>query len=374
LLFSLLLSYHCHTHFTMATNETLGFANLPNQVHRKSVKKGFDFTLMIVGEPGLGKSTLVNCLFRTDLYKDRKAANGGVERAVSKVDVVSQTVDIEERGVRLKLTVVDCPGFGEGLDSSNFQTIVDHVDQQFERYLQHESGLNRRQIVDTRIHACFYFISPVGYTLRPIDVAFMKLLHKKVNIIPLIAKADVLTRQEVVELKKRILRDIESHGISIYTPPECEADEDEDFKEQIRELCDAVPFAISASQDEHDVRGKKVLGRAYPWGVVETENPDHSDFVKLRSLLVTHMQDLREVTQELHYENYRSQRLANQSAAPVSYVLETSLDEESTNMEKDRMLKQKEAELRRMEMLVAQMQQQLQSKTEQSVNEHNSEV
>lgn len=27
----------------------VGFANLPNQVYRKSVKRGFDFTLMVVG-------------------------------------------------------------------------------------------------------------------------------------------------------------------------------------------------------------------------------------------------------------------------------------------------------------------------------------
>ncbi len=29
----------------------VGFANLPNQVYRKAVKKGFDFTLMVVGKP-----------------------------------------------------------------------------------------------------------------------------------------------------------------------------------------------------------------------------------------------------------------------------------------------------------------------------------
>lgn len=28
----------------------VGFANLPNQVFRKSVKKGFEFTVMVVGE------------------------------------------------------------------------------------------------------------------------------------------------------------------------------------------------------------------------------------------------------------------------------------------------------------------------------------
>ena len=31
----------------------VGFANLPNQVFRKSVKRGFEFTLMVVGRCGV---------------------------------------------------------------------------------------------------------------------------------------------------------------------------------------------------------------------------------------------------------------------------------------------------------------------------------
>ena len=57
----------------------VGFANLPNQVHRKSVKKGFEFTMMVVGESGLGKSTLVNSLFLTDLYPERQVRARGKE-------------------------------------------------------------------------------------------------------------------------------------------------------------------------------------------------------------------------------------------------------------------------------------------------------
>lgn len=34
---------------TPQDKEYVGFAALPNQLHRKSVKKGFDFTLMVAG-------------------------------------------------------------------------------------------------------------------------------------------------------------------------------------------------------------------------------------------------------------------------------------------------------------------------------------
>jgi len=34
-------------------DECLGFASLPEQVHRKAVKRGFDFTVMVVGSSRL---------------------------------------------------------------------------------------------------------------------------------------------------------------------------------------------------------------------------------------------------------------------------------------------------------------------------------
>lgn len=63
--------------FQPDSRDYIGFATLPEQVHRKSVKRGFDFTLLVVGESGLGKSTLVNSLFLGDLYKDRKVPDVG---------------------------------------------------------------------------------------------------------------------------------------------------------------------------------------------------------------------------------------------------------------------------------------------------------
>lgn len=48
------------------------------------------------------------------------------------------------------------------------------------------------------------------------------------------------------------------------------------------------------------------------------ENPTHSDFLKLRNMLVrTHMQDLKDVMQETHYENYRSECIRNMTLMVV---------------------------------------------------------
>lgn len=47
-----------------------------------------------------------------------------------------------------------------------------------------------------------------------------------------------------------------------------------------------MPFAVVGSSQTIEVRGRKVRGRLYPWGVVEVENIEHNDFLKLRSMLM----------------------------------------------------------------------------------------
>lgn len=47
--------------------------------------------------------------------------------------------------------------------------------------------------------------------LRPLDVEFMKALHQRVNIVPILAKADTLTPPEV-ERKKRKVREAGGGG------------------------------------------------------------------------------------------------------------------------------------------------------------------
>lgn len=72
-----------------------------------------------------------------------------------------------------------------------------------------------------------------------------------------------------------------------------------------------MPFAIVGSEDVVEIGGRKVRARQYPWGVVEVENPRHSDFLAIRSaLLHSHLADLKEITHDFLYENYRTEKLS----------------------------------------------------------------
>uniref|UniRef100_A0A3B3CQ22 Septin n=1 Tax=Oryzias melastigma TaxID=30732 RepID=A0A3B3CQ22_ORYME len=286
----------------------VGFANLPNQVYRKSVKRGFEFTLMVVGESGLGKSTLINSLFLTDLYSPEYP--GPSHRIKQTVQVEQSKVLIKEGGVHLLLTIVDTPGFGDAVDNSDcWESVTKYIDGKFEDFLNAESRVNRRQMPDNRVHCCLYFIAPSGHGLKPLDTQFMKQLHEKVNIIPLIAKADTLTPEECLQFKRQIMKEIQENEIKIYDFPETDDEEEMKFVKKIK---DRLPLAVVGSNTVIEVDGKRVRGRKYPWGVAEVENSEHCDFLILRNMLIrTHMQDLKDVTNNVHYENFRSQKLAD---------------------------------------------------------------
>uniref|UniRef100_A0A8C5PEX2 Septin n=1 Tax=Leptobrachium leishanense TaxID=445787 RepID=A0A8C5PEX2_9ANUR len=293
------------------------------------------YYIRFYSESGLGKSTLINSLFLTDLYSPDYP--GPSHRIKKTVQVEQSKVLIKEGGVQLLLTIVDTPGFGDAVDNSNcWQPVIDYIDSKFEDYLNAESRVNRRQMPDNRVQCCLYFIAPSGHGLKPLDIEFMKRLHEKVNIIPLIAKADTLTPEECLQFKKQqshgdfsplyasgsaqqsksassfchdqIMKEIQEHKIKIYEFPETD---DEEENKLVKKIKDRLPLAVVGSNTIIEVNGKRLRGRQYPWGVAEVENSEHCDFTILRNMLIrTHMQDLKDVTNNVHYENYRSRKLA----------------------------------------------------------------
>ncbi|XP_042304730.1 septin-9 isoform X2 [Sceloporus undulatus] len=287
----------------------VGIDAILEQMRRKAMKQGFEFNIMVVGQSGLGKSTLINTLFKSKI--SRKSVQPSTEERIPKtIEIKSITHDIEEKGVRMKLTVIDTPGFGDHINNENcWQPIMKFINDQYEKYLQEELNINRKKrIPDSRVHCCIYFIPATGHSLRPLDIEFMRRLSKVVNIVPVIAKADTLTLEERDYFKQRITADLLANGIDVYPQKQFDEDsEDRLINEKFREM---IPFAVVGSDQEYQINGRRILGRKTKWGTIEVENTTHCEFAYLRDLLIrTHMQNIKDITSSIHFEAYRVKRL-----------------------------------------------------------------
>nr|XP_029514257.1 septin-10-like isoform X1 [Oncorhynchus nerka] len=276
---------------------------LPDQLVNKSTCQGFCFNILCIGETGIGKSTLMDTLFNTNFE------NCESSHFEPQVKLRAQTYDLQESNVKLRLTVVNTVGFGDQMNKQDsYQPVVDYIDRQYETYLQEELKIKRslHNYHDSRLHACLYFISPSGHSLKSLDLLTMKKLDSKVNIIPVIAKADTISKSELHKFKLKIMSELVSNGVQIYQFPL----DDETVAKVNTTMNGHLPFAVVGSTEEMMVGNKMVKARQYPWGVVQVENESHCDFVKLREMLIcVNMEDLREQTHTRHYELYRRCKL-----------------------------------------------------------------
>lgn len=123
--------------------------------------------------------------------------------------------------------------------------------------------------------------------MKSIDLVCMKKLDTKVNIIPIIAKADTISKTELQKFKviiililanarhknliyylqNKIITELQSNGVNIYQFPT----DDESVSEVNTQMNAHVPFAVVGSTDFVRVGNKMMRSRQYPWGTVQGE-------------------------------------------------------------------------------------------------------
>ncbi|KAI8826707.1 Septin-type guanine nucleotide-binding (G) domain-containing protein [Fimicolochytrium jonesii] len=291
---------------------------LATNIRRKNTKKGLAFTVMVVGSSGLGKSTFINTLCESPIIAKRDFGNPEKAAIEKSVAITPVTVDIEEDGIKLALTIVDTPGFGDNINNEGtFLDILSYIEKQYDNIVAQESRIKRNpKFQDNRVHALLYFIPPTGHSLRELDIEFMRKLGARVNVIPVIAKSDSMSPPELASFKKRVMEDIAHYQIPIYNFPYDDEEDDEETIEENNELRALLPFSVIGSEEEVAINGRRMRCRQYPWGIVEVDNARHCDFSKLRYMLLSsHLQDLKEITHDFLYEQYRTEKLSGEGGA-----------------------------------------------------------
>ncbi|KAF9323607.1 hypothetical protein BG006_001303 [Podila minutissima] len=282
-------------------------------------------------------------------------ATGPLKRTLNSFEAL---FEIEECSEKINLTMVDTPGF-VGTDEvvdTHCDEVIAYLEYQFDLTLAEERKVRRNpKATDNQIHACLYFIDHKGpeVGLSEADIRILKRLGTRVNLIPVIARADTLTRAQSKRLKQAILKDAVQNQIQFFQflspklakqllneaqeqPPkkginhaEGEEEEEEDEEEEESEdedddldpevleekalLQSMTPFTV-ISQEEgielKDEKGNRIQGREFPWGTLNCLDSKHCDMGGLRSaLLLSHRTELKEITYGFFYEKYRTERL-----------------------------------------------------------------
>ncbi|KAJ3902230.1 septin [Lentinula edodes] len=362
---------------------------------RRSKAKGVGFTVMVVGASGTGRTTFVNTLCESEVLPHKDCDNPETAALETSLAIKPVNVDIEEDGLRINLTIVDTPGFGDNVNNDlaqtaflhheccnricaffillpllrmiltrdvllnfSFQEIVNYLERQYDDILAEQSRIKRNpRFRDNRVHCLLYFIPPTGHYLREIDVELMQKLSHRVNVIPVIGRSDSLTLSELKAFKKRVMEDISHFDIPVYNFPYDVEEDDEDTIQENQELRSLLPFAIMGSEEEVEIDGEYVRARVYPWGVAIVDDPEHSDFSRLRgAILGTHLQDLKSLTEDVLYETYRTEKLSRTTGSYMEARESTMLPAEDLANQsvrlKEEQLRKEEEKLREIELRV----------------------
>ncbi len=114
----------------------IGIGTLPNQKHKIIAREEAVLNMLVVGQKGLGKKTLVNFLFQADIIPPASTANNATYSSL-----------LIEKGVamRLNLKLVD---FEADVVSPSLEHVPRFIDECFQSFLDLEAKAARQDIMD----------------------------------------------------------------------------------------------------------------------------------------------------------------------------------------------------------------------------------
>lgn len=318
---------------------------------------------MIIGESGSGRSTLINTLCGGNSIVPT-SLTATQDPFTKKLTLRHENVELEDNeGHKISLNIIDTPNFANLINcDDDFKIIVDFIRHQFDEVLLEESRVKRNpRFKDGRIHVLIYMINPTGHGLSDIDVKFLQHVNNLVNIIPIISKADSLTPKELKLNKELILEDLNNYGINFYKFNEYDYKQDyidEEIIEYNKYLNSLIPFAIiganeyrsnpNGSEDEDDILKLRILNKDFK--PIDIDNAEINDFTILKNvLLVTHLNEFKDITHDSIYENYRTEALLGKQFQYVNKDSAKQEISESDYLMKEEQIKLEEERLRKFE-------------------------
>lgn len=298
--------------------------------------------IMVAGLSGLGKTTTCEALLESWIQQQgitlKSDSESSTRNKKTKFPLVTKVVDPSRQFERmdantntiLRVRIIDTPGFGNR---------VDHRDavKPIARYMNHcrrnqfraetSSKLPERDTVeacDDLVHVCLYFLCP-GRFLE-MDAYFLRRIQKEVCIIPVIAKSDTLTNEELTYYRSELTKAFAREEIEPYN-----FDSKKAGVSVAENTNSTEPYKGGMLPPES--RGRRagealaIISRdgKYPWGEIRSANPAHSDLILVRDLLLSqHTQTFVEMARN-KYGDYRRRRIQRRKIGDALKIIALGL-------------------------------------------------
>lgn len=275
--------------------------------------------LMVIGPRDIGKTSLIQSICRAceDIVHMDPIPSNGEDKSTKQITGISASTrpypnwwtDFESRNMLLRrksigegvlernLMFIDTPG----LDVANTtQQVLSKLKSNFSRTAAMER-MNDVELINmlsgeggVHIDAVLYLLDPAVISTESPQIddqqkELLRYLCKWSNVIPLIAKADTIEKDELIARKKQVLEMFTSLGIETYNflPIRKPADPTTEDDEEIHE-----PFAISSAvgDDPETIDASVLMSSTYLQPLVPSE----------LDLLVSHMMQSESIARLRH--------------------------------------------------------------------------
>ncbi|WIA23027.1 hypothetical protein OEZ86_009942 [Tetradesmus obliquus] len=289
---------------------------------------------MVVGESGLGKTTFINNLVSS--YTTTGKTHDGSSTSLAdfqsdpdRLKTVLEPMEVREAGRRLHVTVQDMPGWADDINLVRFLRImVTFILAQ--RAKDYELLAGGRALTESAmcgqlqnsITACVYFLTP--HRVKKVDLIMMSALSQLVTVIPVVAKADTMTDEELATFRQEIRTRLAAPFKYVHSKTLAPLD----FNKFAFDKCvmnalglkdDMMPLAIITSNKHEPVEDASLLSqlglqansekveqpvRQYKWGQAYALNREHSDLIVLKRLLLGDRVDSLYAMLDQSYKRY----------------------------------------------------------------------
>ncbi|KAJ8080546.1 hypothetical protein PM082_017379 [Marasmius tenuissimus] len=240
--------------------------------------------------------------------------------------------------VQLALTLVDTPSIVPAPSPAVTEDVLRFVESRLAEAVDTSSRAGL-------MHLCIYFLdlSP-SYPLPRHHIDTICRLSARVNVLPVIAKADTLSNQQLRAMKDVVRRDLADAGIGfgifdqevVSKPPDLgDQPNGKHIAEETFKI-PGLPYAL-ISPDSYDVSLSRsssasppppipspppikrspgnasslpLYTRSFRWGSIDILDPKHSDFVSLKHAVFHHIKTLRNYTQQYLFERFKADFIA----------------------------------------------------------------